>query len=178
MMKRLAVFVSALALTAMPATAALRPGAMAPAFETQAVLGGKPFSFSLDKARKKGPVVLYFFPAAFTPGCTVEANEFAEAMPEFRKLGASVIGAAGDDIEKLKKFSVEECRNKFPVAVATPAMVKGYDVSLPMAGRSNRTSYLIAPNGQVTYVHSNMDYRGHVQNVLKALREWKAGQKR
>ncbi len=159
------------------ASASLNPGVMAPSFETQAAMGGKPFTYSLDAARKKGPVVVYFFPAAFTPGCTVEAHEFAEAIKDFRKLGASVIGAAGDDINKLAKFSMEECRNKFPVAVATPAMIKAYDVALPLAGRSNRTSYIVAPNGQIVYAYSNGDYRGHVPGVLKALREWKAANK-
>jgi thioredoxin-dependent peroxiredoxin len=161
-----------------PAFAALKPGAMAPSFQTQAALGGKPFIFSLDAARKKGPVVLYFFPAAFTPGCTVEANEFAVAMPEFKKLGATVVGAAGDDIQKLAKFSVEECRNKFAVAVATPQIAKGFDVAVPLAGRTTRTSYLIAPNGQIIYAHSNGDYRGHVTGVMAALKTWQATQKR
>jgi thioredoxin-dependent peroxiredoxin len=164
-------------LAATPAAAALNPGAMAPSFETQAAMAGKAFTYSLDAARKKGPVVVYFFPAAFTPGCTIEAHEFAEAIKDFRKLGATVIGAAGDDIEKLAKFSKEECRNKFPVAVATPAMIKGYDVALPMAGRSNRTSYIVAPNGQIVYAYSNGDYRGHVPGALKALREWRASNK-
>jgi thioredoxin-dependent peroxiredoxin len=162
-----------------PAFATLAPGAIAPNFETQAVLAGKtPYTYSLNKARKKGPVVLYFFPAAFTPGCTVEAHEFAEAVKDFHKLGATVIGAAGDDIVKLSKFSKEECRNKFPVAIATSAMISGYDVALPMAGRTNRTSYIVAPNGQIIYAYSNMDYRGHVSGALAALKQWKAGQKR
>ncbi len=175
---RAALIIAAALLPTAPALAALKPGALAPSFETQAALGGKPFTFSLDAARKKGPVILYFFPAAFTPGCTVEANEFAVAMPEFKKLGATVVGAAGDDIKKLAKFSVEECRNKFPVAVATPQMAKGYDVAVPLAGRTNRTSYLIAPNGQIIYAHSNGDYRGHVTGVMKALKDWRAAQKR
>ena len=163
---------------AAPAFAALKPGAMAPSFETQAALGGKPFTFSLDAARKKGPVVVYFFPAAFTSGCTAEAHEFAEAMPEFKKLGTTVIGAAGDSIQKLAKFSVEECRSAFPVGVATKQMAKGFDVALPVIGRTNRTSYLIAPNGQIIYAHSNGDYRGHVTGVMTALKAWKATQKR
>jgi thioredoxin-dependent peroxiredoxin len=168
----------ATALLALPAEAALKPGATAPSFQTEAAIGGKPFTFSMDAARKRGPVVLYFFPAAFTPGCTVEAREFAEATPEFRKLGATVIGAAGDDIAKLTKFSVEECRNKFAVGVATPAMIKGFDVAMPLAGRSNRTSYVIAPNGQIIYVYSNNDYRGHAAGALQAVRDWHAAQKK
>ncbi len=164
-------------LAASPLSASLKPGAIAPAFETQAALGGKTFTFSLDAARKKGPVVLYFFPAAFTPGCTIEAHEFAEAAVDFKKLGATLLGAAGDDIAKLAKFSIEECRNKFPVGVATPAMIKGFDVALPLGGRTNRTSYVIAPNGQVIYAYSNSNYRGHVAGALKALQDWRAAEK-
>jgi thioredoxin-dependent peroxiredoxin len=175
---RVALTIAIGLMSATPSLAALKPGAIAPSFQTQAALGGKTFTFSLDAARKKGPVVLYFFPAAFTPGCTVEANEFAVAMPEFKKLGATVVGAAGDDIQKLAKFSVEECRNKFAVAVATPQIAKGFDVAVPLAGRTNRTSYLIAPNGQIIYAHSNGDYRGHVTGVMKALKDWRAAQKR
>ena len=172
---RLVLAIAMAGLLHAPVSAALRPGSIAPAFETKAAMAGKPFAFSMTAARKKGPVVLYFFPAAFTPGCTVEANEFAQAMPEFKKLGASVIGVAGDDIAKLTEFSVKECRNKFPVGVATPAIAKAYDVAIPLAGRTNRTSYLIAPNGQIIHVHSNGDYRGHVQIMLKALTDWRAG---
>jgi thioredoxin-dependent peroxiredoxin len=160
-----------------PLSASLKPGAIAPSFETQAALGGKTFTFSLNAARAKGPVVLYFFPAAFTPGCTIEAHEFAEAAADFKKLGATLLGAAGDDIAKLSKFSIEECRNKFPVGVATPAMIKGFDVALPLGGRTNRTSYVIAPNGQIIYAYSDSNYRGHVAGALKAVREWRAAQK-
>ncbi len=173
---RLTLAIAATAIFIAPLSAALRPGTIAPAFETKAAMAGKPFAFSMIAARKKGPVVLYFFPAAFTPGCTVEANEFAQAMPEFKKLGASVIGAAGDDIGKLTEFSIKECRSKFPVGVATPAIAKAYDVAIPLAGRTNRTSYLIAPNGQIIHAHSNGDYRGHVQIMLKALKDWRANQ--
>lgn len=169
---------------ATPAAAALAPGAKAPDFTTQGALKGKTFNFSLSQALKRGPVVLYFFPAAFTPGCTAEAHEFAERTADFKKAGATVIGVAADKIADLQRFSVEECRNKFAVAVASPAMIKGYDVDLPkeglpakFAGRSNRTSYVIAPNGQVIYAHSDLDYRNHVANTLKAVQGWKAGKK-
>ncbi len=163
---------------ASPAAANLSPGALAPQFETQAALAGKAFSYSLEKARKKGAVVLYFFPAAFTPGCTMEAHEFAEQVSAFKKLGATVIGAAGDDIEKMARFSKEECRNKFPVAVATPEMIKAYDVALPMMSRSNRTSYVIAPNGQIIFAYNSMDYRGHVSGALAAVKQWRESQKK
>lgn len=159
---------------AVPASAALKVGDVAPGFETDAALKGKPFAYSLSRSRAKGPVVLYFFPAAFTPGCSLEAREFAEAMADFRKLGASVVGASGDDIAKLAKFSREECRDKFPVAVATPAIIKAFDVGNPLSGRTNRTSYIVAPDGTIAYVYSNGDYRGHVSGALAALRAWKA----
>lgn len=158
--------------------AALDVGAKAPTFDTRASLAGKDFDFSLAKALKKGPVVLYFFPAAFTSGCTVEAHEFAEATDDFAKMGATVIGMAADPIEKLNKFSVQECRNKFAVGVATPMMIKGYDVELTsipgLSGRTNRTSYVIAPDGKVIFVHSALGVAGHVSGTMGAVKAWKA----
>lgn len=166
-------------LTAAPALAALNPGSKAPDFTTQGALAGKPFNVSLSQLLKKGPVVLYFFPAAFTPGCTAEAHEFAEQTAAFKKAGATVLGIAGDKIADLQRFSTEECRNKFAVAVGTPDMIKGYDVILPkLSTRSNRTSYVIAPNGQILYAYSDMDYRNHVANTLKAAQDWQANHKR
>ncbi|MGA7748905.1 MAG: peroxiredoxin, partial [Gallionella sp.] len=100
---------------AMPAYSALNIGVMAPNFVTQASLGGKVFTYSLVDALKKGPVVLYFYPAAFTKGCTIEAHDFADAIDKYQSLGATVIGVSHDDIEKLNRFSVSECRSKFPV---------------------------------------------------------------
>lgn len=162
---------AALAAAAVPAAAALPIGAKAPAFTAQATLGGKPFNFALQDALKKGPVVLYFFPAAFTPGCTIEAHEFAEATPEFNRMGATVIGLSADPIDKLNKFSVEECRSKFAVGSATPTIVTGYDVPLKMkAGLTDRTSYVIAPSGRVIFVHSAMSPAGHVTGTLNAVK--------
>lgn len=157
------------------APAALAPGAAAPNFTTQGALAGKPFRFTLSEALKKGPVVLYFFPAAFTPGCTVEAHEFAEATPEFRKLGATVIGMSADPIDKLQKFSVEACRDKFAVATATPAVIDGYDVALKVRqGMTNRTSYVIAPNGRVVHAYTAMSPQNHVSETMNAVKRWRA----
>lgn len=180
--------VAALALSATPfaAHATLAVGAKAPDFQTKGALAGKQFDLKLSSALKKGPVVLYFFPAAFTPGCTLEANQFAEATAEFHKLGASVIGMSVDPIDKLADFSVKECRNKFPVATATPAVVSGYDVKMPkmsnlppavqekMAGLTARTSYVIAPDGKIIYAHSDLDYKDHMKNTLAAVQKWDA----
>jgi thioredoxin-dependent peroxiredoxin len=160
---------------AVPAGAALTTGATAPDFTTRGAIAGKVFKLHLAEQLKKGPVVLYFFPAAFTPGCTIEAHEFAEATDDFRAAGASVIGLSADPVDKLAKFSTEECRNKFPVATATAATIAAYDVKLPQKeGLSNRTSYVIAPDGRIVYAHSDLDYRDHVKNTLAAVRAWKA----
>ena len=173
-MIRTALALSLLFSTA-PVLAALAPGATAPDFATQGALAGKPFNFSLKQALKKGPVVLYFYPKAFTSGCTIEAHEFAEATPEFNKLGATVIGMSGDDLDTLKRFSTEECRDKFAVATASADVIKRYDVALPvMSSRSNRTSYVIAPNGKIVFAYTAMAPEGHVSGTLDAVKKWKA----
>jgi len=169
---------AALALAAAPAVAALPVGADAPTFTTQASLAGKAMPFDLAKALKKGPVVLYFYPAAFTSGCTVEAHDFADATDGFKKLGATVIGVSADPIDVLDKFSVSECRNKFAVASATPQMIADYDVKLATTTRSNRTSYVIAPDGKVIFAYSAMDPAGHVEKTLDAVKAWKASHKK
>lgn len=160
----------ALLLVPKAATSALPVGAKAPDFTTRGAMAGKVFTLKLAEQLKKGPVVLYFFPAAFTPGCTAEAHEFAEATDAFRAAGASVIGMSADPVDKLAKFSVEECRSKFPVASAGPGIIKAYDVALPVGGMSNRTSYVIAPTGRIVYAHSAMSYKDHVKNTLAAVR--------
>ena len=159
---------------AVPASAELPEGAKAPGFSTQAALAGKAFGFNLRAALAQGPVVLYFYPKAFTKGCTLEANAFAEAMPEFRKAGASVVGMSNDDIETLKRFSREECRDAFPVGVASRKLIEAYDVALVRdgkdAGVTSRTSYVIAQDGRIVMVHSDMDYSDHVAKTLAAVR--------
>ncbi|HYB32092.1 MAG TPA: peroxiredoxin [Steroidobacteraceae bacterium] len=167
--------VSAIALlTTVPVYAALPDGAKAPDINTQATLAGKEFPFSLAAALKKGPVVLYFYPAAFTPGCTVEAHMFAEATEEFRKLGATVIGVSHDPIEKLDRFSVSECRNKFAVASdADGSIMKAYDSVLAAKPEyANRTSYVIAPTGVIIYSYTAMSPDKHVENTMAAVKKW------
>ena len=178
-MKYLAVpALLAAAAFAMPATAALPVGAKAPDFSTEAAVGGKSFTFALKAALKKGPVVLYFFPAAFTQGCTIEAHEFAEASDEFQKQGATLIGLTAGNADRIKEFSVQECRNKFPVGLATPATISGYDVVLPQkTGWTNRTSYVIAPNGKIIYMLSEPSPEGHVSGTMAAVKAWRAKHK-
>lgn len=165
------------ALTAAPALASLQIGATAPDFKAQASLGGKVFDFNLSDALKKGPVVLYFYPAAFTKGCTIEAHTFADAMDKFSALHATVIGVSADNIAKLQQFSVSECRSKFAVA-ADPSMsvIKAYDaVYAPHPTIADRTSYVIAPNGKILSTLTDMSHpQDHVTNALKVLTDYKA----
>jgi peroxiredoxin Q/BCP len=158
------------------AVAALPNGASAPDFTTQATLAGKPFQFSLAAALKKGPVVLYFYPAAFTSGCTVEAHEFAEATEQFRSLGATVIGVSHDDIETLNRFSVSECRSKFAVAADPDQhIMKEYDAVLKLKPSwADRTSYVITPEGKVLYSYTALNPDKHVSNTLAAVKQWAA----
>ena len=171
--------IAALLALAFPATASaeLPVGAKAPQILTAAAKGGKATRFNLKRALARGPVVLYFYPKAFTQGCTLETRAFAEAHDKFAAAGATVIGLSADDLPTLKRFSTEECRDKFAVGVATPAIVDGYDVALERAGSpagmTDRTSYVIAPNGRIAFVHSDLDYRDHVRLTLEAVRALK-----
>lgn len=180
-MHRLAAIAFALALSAVPGAAALPNGAKAPLFSTQAAKAGKAFGFNLRSALAKGPVVLYFYPKAFTKGCTLEANAFAEATPEFSKLGATVVGMSNDDIDTLKRFSREECRDKFAVASATPKIVQAYDAALVREGKdtglTERTSYVIDRRGRIVFVHSDLDYKDHVRLTLDAVRKLKVAKR-
>ncbi|MEO5774578.1 MAG: redoxin domain-containing protein [Sphingomicrobium sp.] len=176
-MRKLFAALALVAATAAPASAALKVGAKAPDFVTMGALAGKPFRLHLKDQLRHGPVVLYFYPKAFTKGCTLEAHAFSDASAEFRKAGARVIGMSGDDLPTLQRFSVEECRNAFPVATATTPIVKGYDVSMPLVGKvtnmTNRTSYVIARDGRVAMVHSESDWSQHVAKTLAAVKALK-----
>ena len=172
-MKHLHVATLALAaLLPIGAQAALKPGDAAPEFKTTAALAGSPFEFDLAEALKKGPVVLYFFPKAFTQGCTIEANAFAEASPKFAALGARVIGISHDDIDTLKRFSTEACRDQFAVG-SDPrgATIKAYDAGSLLPGVANRISYVIGQDGKVVFTHQGSDPLRHVDETLKAVRD-------
>ncbi len=165
-------------LAAAPALAALDVGSVAPEFTAPAYKGGKPLSFDLAKALKKGPVVVYFFPAAHTSGCNLEAHLFADAMDQFHALGATVIGVTAGNIDQLAAFSTEteHCSGKFPVASdPNAAIAKQYQATLAQKpGWSDRTSYVIAPNGKILLAYSNLDPHDHVAKTLAAVQEWRA----
>jgi peroxiredoxin len=174
-MKILATAAMLVALCA-PAHAALDIGDRAPDFTTDAALAGKVYKYSLAESLKKGPVVVYFFPAAFSTGCSVEAHEFAEATPQFAALGASVVGVSGDDVESLTKFSVQHCQSRFPVASdSTQAVMKSYDAVMQTRPEyANRISYVIAPDGKIVTHYMSLNPTKHVEKMLDALRAWSA----
>ncbi|WDD93552.1 peroxiredoxin [Burkholderia sp. FERM BP-3421] len=160
---------------ALTAQAVLKTGDAAPDFSTEASLGGKTYTYALADALKQGPVVLYFYPAAFTKGCTIEAHAFAEAVDSYKQYGATVIGVSADDIGTLTKFSVSECRSKFPVAADPDAkIIRAYDAKLPMVDKANRVSYVIAPDGKILYEYTSMSPDKHVENTLAAVKAWAA----
>lgn len=163
-----------------PAWAALDIGEKAPEFSAPAALAGKPFNFSLAETLAKGPVVLYFFPAAFTAGCSAEAHEFAEATDKFAALGATVIGVSTDDIDTEVKFSAQACQGKFPVASdADKKVIKSYDAAMTlMPDFANRISYVIAPDSKIIYSYQSLNPSKHVQNTLTALRDWDAAHRK
>jgi len=176
MKKTFSAIATAALMAATPALASLPVGASAPNFTAPASMAGKSFSFTLATALKKGPVVLYFFPAAFTTGCTIEAHDFAAASDDYKKLGATVIGVTAGNTERLAEFSTSECRSKFPVAAdADLSIAKRYDSTLAMfPGHSSRTSYVITPDDKVIFTYSNLDPSEHVQKTLDALKDWRA----
>lgn len=173
--------VIALALAAAPAVAlgALTEGKKAPDFTTTGAFAGKEYKLHLRDQLRHGPLVLYFFPKSFTGGCNAEAHAFSEAAADFKKLGVQVIGMSADDQPTLARFSTEKCQSAFPVATATPATIQAYDVRLQGkdgkdTGMTTRTSYVIAPDGKILYVYSNMDPTHHVENTMTAVKDWEA----
>src|SRR5205085_5585341 len=171
-MKQFIVSACVAALMATPAIASLQVGANAPDFAAAASMGGKQFKFALADALKKGPVVLYFYPAAFTPGCTIEAHNFADAMDDFQKLGATVIGVSHDNIATLDKFSLTECRSKFPVAADTDGKImRNYD-AVADSEYAQRVSYVIAPDGRVIYSYKAGDPTHHVEYTMAAVKKY------
>ena len=162
---------------ASPSFAALKIGTHAPDFSAPAYLAGKPFTFKLSDALKKGPVVVYFFPAAHTSGCNIEAHLFSQAIDQFKAQKATVIGVTAGNVDQLADFSkeTEHCSGKFPVAADPGAKIaKQYDALLMLKpGWSDRTSYVIAPSGTIVHAYSNLDPKEHVNQTLKAVKALK-----
>ena len=174
MKQAIALFILMLGALGQPARAALDVGDPAPDFTVPAALGGKVFSYRLSEQLAKGPVVLYFFPAAFSEGCSIEAHQFAEAIGKYEALGASVIGVSGDDLELITRFSVQACQGRFPVAAdENMAVIKAFDAAMQTRpDYANRISYVIAPNGKVVYSYLSLNPHKHVEKTLAALAQW------
>src|SRR5690242_3418434 len=188
MNKRLVVAAGVMAaVLAMPAFAMLKAGASAPDFTATASQAGKDFNFSLKDALKKGPVVVYFYPAAYTGGCDLEAHTFATQKDKFDAAGATIIGVSADSIQRLNSFSSDPdfCAGKFPVASdADGKIAASYDLKLippqpnvtDVRGKTvthgfiPRTTFVIAKDGKiVSALSSEEDHIKPDQHVTKAL---------
>lgn len=158
--------------------ALLLPGAAAPDFSVNAAVAGKPFKFVLYEALKKGPVVVYFFPKAFTGGCTVQAHMFSRAIPDFTALGATVIGVSNDNIEVQTDFSKKECYNGLSVAADQDgAIIRAYDAGMVFGSVvSKRATYVITPDKKVFYAYADSSPKEHVKKSLDVVRRWNASQ--
>jgi peroxiredoxin len=183
-----------LSVVAIPGRAALKSGDKAPDFSAKASLAGKEFTFSLAEARKKGPVVVYFFPSAFTGGCNLEAHTFAENKEKFDAAGASIIGVSADSIARLNAFSSDPqyCAGKIPVASdADGSIAKSFDLksSPGKPGMKDtrgqdidhdfieRTTFVVTPDGKIAATLSSADDKitpaQHVEKALAAVQSLK-----
>lgn len=157
------------------AHAALSQGTLAPDFTLKGALGGKPITFSLKTALSKGPVVVYFFPAAFTTGCTLEAHDFAAAAEQFQAEGATLVGVTAGNTERVSEFSKVECRDKFAVLADPGALTAVLYHSVNTQNQtllSQRTSYVIAPDGSILFSLTSNDPEQHVVQTLDSLKKW------
>lgn len=182
-MKQLLFGVLCSTVVALPAFAALKEGDMAPKFEAKASLDGKPFDYSLGEALKKGPVVVYFYPSAYTQGCDIQAHTFSENMDKFKAAGATVVGVSLDSIERLNDFSADPnyCAGKLPVASdAGGSIAKSFSLRV-MAGRegakdvrgveighgfAERTTFIVTPDGKIAATIGGV---APAENVMKSL---------
>jgi peroxiredoxin Q/BCP len=189
-MKRLLACVLVSGAVAFPALAALKEGAVAPMFTAQASLDGKEFSYSLKDALKKGPVVVYFYPSAYTNGCSMQAHAFAKNMDKFTAAGASVVGVSLDDIGRLNTFSAdpEYCAGKLAVASdADGKIAKSYDIKVMDAragmkdmrgneinhGFAERTTFIVTSDGKVaaTVGGQGVTPTGNVEKSLEIIQQ-------
>src|SRR5471032_813009 len=186
-MNRFFAGVAVAVVLAVPAFAALKQNEKAPDFSAKASLGGKEFAFSLKAALKKGPVVVYFYPSAFTGGCNVEAHTFAENKDKFDAAGATVIGVSRDSIVRLNAFSADPqyCAGKVAVAsdpdgaIATSYGLTKMDIKPGMKDSrgveidhdfTERTTFVITQDGKVAAVFSTTDDKiGPADHVQKSL---------
>lgn len=187
-MKRLLLSTLLMSIVALPAMAALQEGDPAPQFTAQASRAGKVFTFSLAKALRKGPVVVYFYPSAYTGGCDIEAHTFAQDSAKFAAAGATIIGVSLDSIRRLNAFSADPkyCAGKFPTASdARGAISKSYEVDVHQGppdlkdvrgvqighGFADRTTFVISRDGKIVSVISKVSPAEHVAKALQVVRQ-------
>ena len=185
-MKPLAVSIALAAVLATPAMAELKPGTKAPDFTAPAFLAGQPMTFKLSDALKKGPVVVYFYPSAYTGGCNLQAHTFAVNMDKFTAAHASVIGVSLDSIDRLNKFSAdpEYCAGKLPVASdADGKIAKSYDLMVREGkegmkdtqgneighGFAERTTFIVTQDGKIAATIGGVKPDENVQKSLEAV---------
>jgi len=173
---------------ALPAAAALKEGDNAPDFKAQASQAGKAFGYSLKDALKKGPVVVYFYPSAYTGGCNVQAHAFAVNQEKFAAAGASIVGVSLDSIARLNDFSADPAYCAGKIAVASDAdgrIAKAYDLVVKDAapgrkdtrgvdidhGFAERTTFIVTPNGKVAAVVGGLAPGANVEQALQAVQK-------
>lgn len=171
---------------ALPAAAALDSGDMAPKFDARASLAGEAFDYSLNAALADGPVVVYFYPSAYTQGCNIQAHEFAENMDAFNAAGATVIGVSLDSIERLNDFSADPsyCAGKLAVASDPKGdIARSYQLSVREGregmkdtrgvdidhGFTERTTFIVTPDGKVAETIGGISPMENVQKSLEAV---------
>ena len=167
----------ALGLAPLAAMAALAVGAHAPDFTAQAALGGKAFTFSLAQALKKGPVVLYFYPKAFTKGCTIEAHNFQRDLSKFEAENAVILGVSVDTVDSHKQFCTKDGLTFHLLADPEHKVVDEYG-SLGHFGNMTiamRNTFLIDPKGKIVRVWTKVDPNVHSTEVLAAIQDAKKG---
>jgi peroxiredoxin Q/BCP len=187
-LKRHLLAASLAATIALPAHAALAPGQSAPEFKLQASLAGKASAFSLRQALKQGPVVVYFYPSAFTGGCSIQAHTFAVNQEKFKAAGATVIGVSLDSIARLNEFSADpaSCGGKVPVASDIDgATAKAYDVAVREApagrkdnrgaaldhGLAERQTFIVTQDGKIAAVIGGVTPETNVAKALELVQQ-------
>jgi len=174
----------------LPALAALKDGDSAPDFTAQASLAGKEFKFSLKESLKKGPVVVYFYPSAYTQGCNVQAHTFSVNQEKFAAAGATIIGVSLDSIQRLNQFSAdpEYCAGKFPVASdASGSIAKSYDLTVKNVpgikdtkgnevdhGFAERTTFVVTSDGKIAATIGGVTPTENVMKALETVQQLKA----
>jgi peroxiredoxin len=183
-MKRFVLSCLLTGLAALPATAALQAGAAAPDFQAQASLAGKAFPFHLKEALRKGPVVVYFYPAAYTGGCNIQAHAFAVDSDKFAAAGATIIGVSLDSIERLNDFSADPqyCAGKFPTAADPDGRIaRSYDLAVRQAqpgkkdtrgigiehGFAERTTFIVSSDGKIVATVGGLAPAANVEKTLE-----------